>query len=271
MRPAPPFEVEPAEPSFRQTEEFTRAKVMIQARSLKKAFGSKRNHLQALHGVSFECQAGAVHGILGPNGAGKTTCLRIVCGFLRADSGTVSVGTEQEHQTAQQLRRAVGYVSSTTGVYDRLTPLEFISHFARLSGLDGAELRQRVHSVLLKLNITDYQHRRCGQLSSGMKQRVSIARALVHNPQVIVFDEPTNGLDILGRRSVLEYLRTLKQSGRTVLLATNLAEDAENLCDTLTILSHGEVVDSGTLPELRDRYSSENLEAIFVKLFGEGE
>lgn len=221
-----------------------------------------------LRGISFEAQAGEIFGLLGPNGAGKTTTLRIICTLLSPDAGTVEVLGYGTRTTPEEVRRRIGVVTADIGVYPRLSARENIEYFARLCGLSGGELTRRLDGVIERLDMGTFEKQRAESLSSGQKQKVAIARAIVHDPDVLMFDEPTSNLDVLASKEVREFMVEAKGRGKCVIFSTHVMHDAERLCDRLTILHQGHVVASGPTAEVRgDR---RDLEDAFLALVEAG-
>jgi sodium transport system ATP-binding protein len=230
---------------------------------LEKTLGSNK----VLRGISFEARAGQIFGLLGPNGAGKTTTLRIICTLLSPDRGTVSVLGFDTLKAPQEVRSRIGVVTADIGVYPRLSARENIEYFARLYGLFGGELARRTDGVIERLDMGSFTKQRAESLSSGQKQKVAIARAIVHDPDVLMFDEPTSNLDVLASKEVREFMVEAKGRGKCVIFSTHVMHDAERLCDRITILHEGRVVASGTTAEIRgDR---RDLEDSFLELVAE--
>ena len=221
---------------------------------------------QVLRGVSFQAQSGEIFGLLGPNGAGKTTTLRIICTLLAPDAGKVDVLGFDTRTSPEEVRRRVGVVTADIGVYPRLSARENIAYFAQLSGALDAELRRRVDSVIERFDAGSFAGQRAESLSSGQKQKIAIARAIVHDPQVLMFDEPTSNLDVLASREVREFMVESKARGKCVIFSTHVMHDAERLCDRITILHEGRVVASGSTAEVRG--SRPELEDAFLDLVG---
>jgi sodium transport system ATP-binding protein len=207
--------------------------------------------IRAVDGVSFEARPGEVFGLLGPNGAGKTTTLRLLSTIFRPTSGRIEVEGLDAARHPDEVRRRLGFLSGATGVYDRLTPREQAAYYGRLHGLDGPALDRRVEEVLAVLHATDFADRPCGTLSSGQKQKASLARTVVHDPPVLILDEPTANLDILVARAVVEFIRASRAAGKTLILSTHDMAEAERLCDRLAVVHRGRVLASGTLAEVR--------------------
>ena len=230
---------------------------------LEKTLGSNK----VLRGISFDAKAGQIFGLLGPNGAGKTTTLRIICTLLAPDSGSVAVLGFDTRKAPEEVRRRIGVVTADIGVYPRLSARENIEYFARLCGLVGGELTRRTDGVIERLDMGSFSKQRAESLSSGQKQKVAIARAIVHDPEILMFDEPTSNLDVLASKEVREFMVEAKGRGKCVIFSTHVMHDAERLCDRLTILHEGQVVASGTTAEVKgDR---RDLEDAFLELVGE--
>jgi sodium transport system ATP-binding protein len=227
--------------------------------------------VRAVDGVSFEARPGEVFGLLGPNGAGKTTALRMLSTILRPTAGRVEIDGVDAAARPDEVRRRIGFLSGATGVYDRLTPREQARYYAELHGLEGAELERRVSETLRVLQAEDFADRPCGTLSSGQKQKASLARTVVHDPPVLILDEPTANLDVLVARSVTEFIRGARAAGRTVLLSTHDMGEAERLCDRLAVIHHGRVLALGTVAAVREAAGgAPDLETAFFRLMGEG-
>jgi sodium transport system ATP-binding protein len=240
---------------------------MIEARQLTKIFrDKKRGEIRAVDSVSFRCEPGQVFGLLGVNGAGKTTCLRILATILRPSSGTASVNGHDVVNDPEKVRSDIGFLSTATALYGRLTAKEMVEYFGRLHGLSKEVLRERIESIFTTLDMNEFQDRRCDKLSTGMKQKVSIARTLVHDPPVMIFDEPTHGLDVLISRTVVNFIRDCRARGKTVIFSTHVMREAEKLCDTIALIHGGRIMAEGTLADLRGRFGAQDLEDIFVNV-----
>src|SRR6202140_2075487 len=240
---------------------------MIEARHLVKCFhDKKRGIVCAVDNVSFSCRAGEIYGLLGVNGAGKTTTLRMLATILAPSEGTALVAGFDVAKDAQIVRSHVGFLSAATALYGRLSAQEMVEYFGRLHGLDERTLRRGLDEIFERLEMDDFRGRRCDKLSTGMKQKVSIARTLVHDPSVMIFDEPTLGLDVMAARTIVAFIRECRESGKTVLFSTHLMSEAEKLCDTIGIIHNGRLLAEGTLAELRQRSGKQDLEDIFVEV-----
>ena len=241
---------------------------MIQVRDLRKVFHDRqRGDVAAVDGLSFDCPPGQVFGLLGPNGAGKTTTLRILSTVLRPTSGSVTVMGHDVQREPHLVRQAIGFLSGDTGVYERLTPREMIAYFGRLYGMGPDEVKKRQEDLVREFEMGSYADTACGKLSTGMKKKVSIARALVHDPKVVILDEPTSGLDILIARVLVAYVRRAKEAGKCVIYSTHVMAEAEKLCDRVAIIADGKKLAEGTVPELKEKTGSPDLEDAFFRLF----
>jgi sodium transport system ATP-binding protein len=221
---------------------------------------------KVLRGISFEANAGEIFGLLGPNGAGKTTTLRVICTLLAPDSGSVEVLGYNTRTAPQEVRRRVGVVTAEFGVYPRLTARENIAYFAELSGVLDGDVQRKVDVVIDRLDMGSFANQRAESLSSGQKQKVAIARAIVHDPPVLMFDEPTSNLDVLASREIRQFMVESKGRGKCVIFSTHVMHDAERLCDRVTIIHQGIVVASGPTAEVRGKFH--DLEDAFLSLVG---
>jgi sodium transport system ATP-binding protein len=240
---------------------------VIAARQLTKVFhDKKRGQIRALDDVSFSCEPGRIFGLLGVNGAGKTTCLRLLATLLRPTSGTAVVAGHDVTAAPQKVRASIGFLSTATALYDRLTVAEVVEYFGRLHGMNDGTLRARVDELFTALDMNEFRRRRCDKLSTGMKQKVSIARMLVHDPPVMIFDEPTLGLDVLTARTVIGFIRDCGRRGKTVIFSSHVMSEVEKLCETIAIIHGGRIRAEGALAQLRERTGLQSLEDIFVRI-----
>jgi sodium transport system ATP-binding protein len=240
---------------------------MIEARGLIKLFhDKKRGQIRAVDNVTFTCKPGQIYGLLGANGAGKTTTLRMLATILEPTDGTAIICGHDVIDEPEKVRANVGFLSTATALYPRLTSQEMVEYFGRLNGLDGPTLKKRLDEIFSRLDMNSFRDRRCDKLSTGMKQKTSIARTLIHDPQVMIFDEPTIGLDIMTARTIIEFIRECRQRGKTVIFSTHVMSEVEKLCDVIGIIQSGKLLAEGSLPELRDRHHEHDLEEIFVQV-----
>jgi sodium transport system ATP-binding protein len=245
---------------------------MIRAQQLTKVFqDKKRGRVAAVDRVDFHCEPGKIFGLLGCNGAGKTTCLRVLAALLQPSAGTATVNGFDVVSQAQNVRASIGFLSAATALYARLTAYEVVEYFGRLHGLSDDVLHARMEELFRALGMNEFRDRRCDKLSTGMKQKTSIARTLVHDPPVMIFDEPTMGLDVLTARTVIGFIRDCGRRGKTVIFSTHVMSEVEKLCESIAIIHGGRILADGTLEELRQRAGLQSLEDIFVKLVEEHE
>src|SRR5713101_6260946 len=240
---------------------------MIEARSLSKRFlDKKRGEIRAVDNVSFTCQPGKIYGLLGANGAGKTTTLRMLATILEPTDGTAIVCGHDIVEQPEKVRASVGFLSTATALYPRLTAQEMVEYFGRLNGLDEPTLKKRVDDIFKRLDMDGFRDRRCDKLSTGMKQKTSIARTLIHDPPVMIFDEPTLGLDVITARTITAFIRECRDRGKTVIFSTHVMSEVEKLCDTIGIIHTGKLLAEGTLDQFRDQHHEQDFEEIFVKV-----
>jgi sodium transport system ATP-binding protein len=245
---------------------------MIQTDSLCKTFTDrKRGVIHAVENVTFSCHPGEIFGVLGPNGAGKTTLLRMLATILEPTSGSASVAGFDIRAQAQQVRQSIGFLTGSAALYERLTAREVVTYFGQLFGMEPNALSRRIEELFTELGIHAFADSRCDKLSTGQKQRVSIARAIVHSPPVIFFDEPTSGLDIVAARTVMRFIRRCRDEGRTVVFSTHIMSEVEALCDRIAIIYQGRIAAIGALDELRRQTGKSAIENVFLSLIGESE
>jgi sodium transport system ATP-binding protein len=243
---------------------------VIVIESLAKAFGAKHD-VRAVDSVTMTAADGAITGVLGPNGAGKTTLLRMLATLIVPDSGHASVNGHDVVRDRDRVRRSIGVLSDARGLYPRLTARENVAYFGRLHGVPASVMGTRVDALFDTLNLGALADRRVQGFSQGEKMKVAIARALIHDPPVIMLDEPTNGLDILSVRALREQLRALRAGGKCLLFSSHVMQEVVALCDRIVILGHGRVVAQGTAAELVAQSGADTLEDAFVSLLGSGE
>lgn len=240
---------------------------MIRAENLVKAFprpdgGVKR----AVDGLSFTVGRGEIYGLLGPNGAGKTTTLRMLSGLMAPTSGTAVLAGFDVGRQAREVKGILGYLTANTGLYQRLTARELLIYFAQLQSMSFVDANARADHLIEWLSIAEFADLRCGALSTGQKQRVNIARALIADPPILILDEPTLGLDVISNRIILEYIRRARDNGKAIILSTHYLDEAEELCDRIGLLHDGNLVAEGDIASLRKLAGEERLSNIFLKL-----
>jgi len=240
---------------------------MIRVTNLHKSFGE----VKAVRGVSFEARDGEITGLLGPNGAGKTTTLRMLYSLLPPDKGEISIDGLDPTRDAMEIKRTLGVVPDGRGLYARLTARENIRYYGELHGLPQAVLEQRIEELVRTLDMNEFIDRRTEGFSQGQRVKVAIARAMVHKPQTVLMDEPSNGLDVMSTRALRTYIIGLKNGGHSVVLSTHIMQEVAALCDRIVIIAKGAVAANGTAAELLARSGCDSLEDAFVKLIGSEE
>lgn len=242
---------------------------MIEARQLTKIFyDRKRGEVRAVDGVSFTCQPGRIYGLLGVNGAGKTTILRMLATLLQPTRGSACVAGFSVADHPAQVRAKLGFLAASTALYGRLTARETIAYFGKLNGLSEEEIRRRTEHLATELHMHDFLDRRVDTFSTGMKQKTSIARTLIHDPDVIIFDEPTLGLDVLAARTIVGFVRDCRERGKTVIYSTHIMSEVEKLCDVIGVVHDGRLLAEGSHAELKDRTGRSDMEDVFVHIIG---
>jgi len=244
---------------------------MIEVNNLHKSFKSKKETVKALDGLSFQAKDGEITGILGPNGAGKTTCLRTLYGLLSADEGFATIDGIKVTENPLAARAKLGIFPDKFGLYERLTAYEQIDYFASLHGLTGKAKKQAIETVIADLEMQELAHRRTAGFSQGQRMKVTLAQALVHQPQNFVLDEPTRGLDVMSTRVLRNYLAKFKEKGHCILFSSHVMQEVAALCDRVIIVANGKLAAQGTPQELCDLAGESHLEEAFVKLIGSDE
>jgi sodium transport system ATP-binding protein len=242
---------------------------MIVVEDLVKSFHDlRRGEVRAVDHVSFDARAGEILGLLGPNGAGKTTTMRILCTVLKPTAGRATLAGFDVATQPSQVRQNIGFLSANTALYDRMSAWELVDFFGRLYGLSEERLKERMETVFTELQMNDFRDLLGAKMSTGMRQKVSIARAIIHDPPIMIFDEATLGLDVLVARAVLKTVEQLKARGKCILFSTHIMREVEKLCDRVAIISKGRIQALGTLDELRDKHGERDMEELFFRLVG---
>jgi sodium transport system ATP-binding protein len=236
------------------------ARATLVAEQLVKRFGP----VAAVAGIDLAVRAGEVVGLLGPNGAGKTTTLRMLAGILPPTSGRILVSGVDLAEQPLEAKLRLGFLSGDTQLYQRLSPREVLRYFGRLYLMEEAALAARIEALVRDLDMADFASRPCGTLSAGQKQRANIARAFLHEPELLILDEPTNALDVVSGRFIVEWIRRERAAGRAILFSTHVMSEAEYLCDRIMLLHEGRIIDEGALPELLERAGKANLTDAFL-------
>lgn len=245
-------------------------KFMIHVRKLSKTY--KDLHLGdfiALNELSFDALAGQIYGLLGPNGAGKTTALRILSTVLSPTSGTALINGIDVTENPEEVRRQIGFVSTNTAVYDRMTGWEMVEYFGRLNGMEEELLQDQMTTIFERFQMNNLRDVLGSKMSTGMKQKVSIARAMIHDPPVLIFDEATSGLDVLVAREVLKTVAQLRDQGKCIIFSTHIMREAEKLCDRIGVVNRGRLLAEGSKSDLMEKYEEEDLEELFFRLIEE--
>lgn len=237
--------------------------VTIKADNLTKDFGI----VKAVDELSFEVGKGQIFGLLGPNGAGKTTTLRMLAGLLKPTSGDAFISGLSMENSTEEARKKLGFLTGDMDLYRRLKPYELLTYFGRLYGVEDAELRERIKNLAAAFGIDEFKNQLCEKLSTGQKQRVSIVRTLVHNPEVVILDEPTTGLDIMSSEFVLQFIKKMaEEEGKTVIFSTHHLDEVERLCDQIAIINQGKLAFNGTMEEAKSSTESTHLADAFFNL-----
>lgn len=240
---------------------------MIEVVNLTKVFkDKKRGEVRAVDGISFKCKPSEVYGLLGPNGAGKTTTLRLLSTALRPDSGSAVIYGTDVSKDPQKVRSQIGFLSGNTGLYSRLSPREMVTYFGKLYGMTSDAIKERMDKIFTMLDMHSFADSRNDKLSSGMKQKVSIARSVIHDPPAMVFDEPTTGLDVISSRTIVNFIRQCRDEGKTVIFSTHIMSEAMRLCDRVGIIHQGKMYTEGTVQEILDQTATTDLESAFIKI-----
>jgi len=259
---------------------------MIEIKAISKSFkrrGKKRKTrfeaepatagpiIHALTDITFTAEKGKILGLLGQNGAGKTTLLRILSTALKPTTGTALFDGVDILRNPLEVRRKIGFLSDNTGLYRRLTGREMIEYFGKLYGIEKRVLKNRTDELIDLLSMKDFIDKRNDTLSSGMKQKVSIARTLIHDPQIVMFDEPTTGLDVVAAESILQFIESCRQKGKTVLFCTHHMHEVERLCDSIVMLRQGRLCFEGTTQQMLAQTGQTRLDKAFLTLVNDGE
>lgn len=239
---------------------------MISIHHLSKSFQSGRRTILAVDDVSFDVRPSEVYGLLGPNGAGKTTMMRMILGLLRPDGGFAEIDGHRSDRQPDAVKRQVGFVSASAGVYQWLTGREMLAFFGEVYGLSQHDIESRVEELTGLLGLGEFLNQGCATLSTGQKQRLSLARALIHDPPVMILDEPTLGLDVVGSQVIFNYIDILKNRNKAIILCTHRLEQAQRICTRFGLMHQGKQVLQGTMLELKSQTGREDLVEMFVDL-----
>jgi len=240
---------------------------MIKVTNLHKSFGK----VKAVQGISFDVHDGEITGLLGPNGAGKTTTLRMLYSLLPPDEGEILIDGLNPIKDAMAIKRTLGVVPDSRGLYTRMTARENIAYYGKLHGMTKTDIQTRIGELVETLDMADFIERRTDGFSQGQRVKVAIARAMVHGPQTVMLDEPSNGLDVMSTRALRRYILSLKAAGHSVILSTHIMQEVAALCDRIVIIAKGRIAANGTTDELLQQSGCDTLEDAFVRLIGSEE
>lgn len=240
---------------------------MIKVSNLHKSFGK----VKAVRGISFEVRDGEITGLLGPNGAGKTTTLRMLYSLLPPDEGEIRIDGLDPTKDAMAIKHTLGVVPDSRGLYTRMSARENIAYYGELHGMSSGDITARIDELVETLDMADFIERRTEGFSQGQRVKVAIARAMVHRPQTVLLDEPSNGLDVMSTRALRRYILSLKEAGHSVILSTHIMQEVAALCDRIIIIANGRIAADGTAQELLEKSGCDSLEDAFVHLIGSEE
>lgn len=249
---------------------------MIEVKNLSKEFQlnskqrkelkTKEKVFSALNDISFECKPGKIFSLLGPNGAGKTTTLRILSTIFKPTRGKVSICGIDVQKDPSEVRKKIGFLTGSTGLYGRLTPNELLWYFANLYGVSKKDFNKRKSYLVELLDMGEFMDKRVSKLSTGMKQKVSISRTIIHDPEVVIFDEPTSGLDVITAENIIKLIRDCKEQGKTVIFSSHIMSEVDLLCDDLAIIHKGKIISSSSMQDFRNSMQGNSLTSEFIRI-----
>ena len=242
------------------------SKQYILSKQQKKELQTNNASFFAVKNVTLTCTPGKVFSLLGATGAGKTTTLRMIATILKPTQGNILVGGESVTDNPEKVRSKIGFLTGSTNLYDKLTPGEIVKYFADLHGLKKETFEQRRDMLFTKLNIHEFSKKRIAQISTGMKQKVSIARSMIHDPQIVIFDEPTSGLDVITAHNIIELIQQCKAEGKTIIFSSHIMSEVELLCDDLAIISKGNLIYNDSMHNFKDAYQNQSLTEAFITI-----
>lgn len=238
-------------------------------RQQRKAQATNAKTIKAVDDISITCEAGRVFSLLGPNGAGKTTTLRIIATILKPTTGSVLVNGLDVLQSPNEVRKSIGFLTGSTGLYERLTVNEVTRYFGKLYDVPRAIFKERKERLFELLDMNDFANKRVGQLSTGMRQKVSIVRTMIHDPQVIIFDEPTSGLDVITAENIIQLIRDCRNEGKTVIFSSHIMSEVDLLCDDLAIIHKGKLLYNGSMEAFKNAMQTTSLTEEFIRIVKE--
>jgi sodium transport system ATP-binding protein len=245
---------------------------MIKVEGIKKKFyDKKQGEFYALNDVSFEVNKGEIFGLLGPNGAGKTTMLRILATIMEQSEGKVYIKGYDSQTNPLEVKRSIGFLSGNTKLYKKLTPIETMRFFGGFYGIQPEVMEKRIEEIVHSLQMEDFKDRVIEKLSTGQIQKTSIARCMIHDPEIYILDEPTLGLDILTSRTIIDFIKKEKEKGKTIIFSTHYMEEADTLCDRLGLIHKGKIIAQGTSQGLKEKTGKDNIRDVFLFYIDRGE
>lgn len=242
------------------------SKTFSLSKQQKKELQTTASSINAVNGVTFTCTPGRIYSLLGPNGAGKTTTLRMIATILQTTTGDIKVCDMSVNEKPDLVRSKIGFLTGSTNLYDRLSPGEIVEYFAKLHGMEKSKYTERMDMLFTQMGIHDFSKKRIGQMSTGMKQKVSIARSMIHDPEVVIFDEPTSGLDVITANNIIKLIRQCKEEGKTVIFSSHIMSEVDLLCDDLAIIAKGDLVYQNTMDNFRSEFSDISLTEAFIQV-----
>jgi sodium transport system ATP-binding protein len=241
-------------------------KVYKRTKKMQKEDGNSAHESVAVNGISFVCKPGKIFSLLGPNGAGKTTTLRMISTIIKPTSGSAEICGFDVSKNPTEVRKRIGFLTGSTGLYERLTPDEVLKYYADLNDVSKADFERRKKHYYDLLDMHDFSTKKIGQLSTGMKQKVSITRTMIHDPEVVVFDEPTSGLDVITAENIIQLIRDCKRDGKTVIFSSHIMSEVDLLCDDLAIISKGNLLYNDSMDHFRTNMQSNSLTTEFIRI-----
>ena len=232
----------------------------------KKELDTQDKYSYAVNNISFKCEPGRVFSLLGPNGAGKTTTLRMLSTIFKPSSGTIKICGMDTVGNELEIRRKIGFLTGSTGLYQRLTPNEILTYFGKLYRMTEDEIENRKKELYALLDMDSFQNKRLGKLSTGMKQKVSIARTMIHDPEVVIFDEPTSGLDVITSENIIKLIQSCKEQNKTVIFSSHIMSEVDLLCDDIAIIDEGKILFSDTMEKFREEMKEQTLTGEFIRI-----
>jgi sodium transport system ATP-binding protein len=235
----------------------------------KKELDTSEDFSYAVKNVSFTCEPGRVFSLLGPNGAGKTTTLRMISTIFKPTSGNIKICGIDTCDQELEIRKRIGFLTGSTGLYSRLTPNEILNYFGKLYKMEQSQIDKRKKELYDLLDMNSFQNKRLGKFSTGMKQKVSIARTMIHDPEVVIFDEPTSGLDVITSENIIKLIQSCKEQGKTVIFSSHIMSEVDLLCDDMAIIDQGEILFSGSMEDFRTGMKEKSLTGEFIRVVNE--